>query len=389
MRNFLVSNLLTALVDAGEMAKARELVDDTQELIGPGPTRVQIALGGWEQAERRLRETVQRANPDDDFMTNRGPTELLGEFLLAARRYDEAEECLRRVVEIDTRCGARAWDLRARAKLARLLASTTRADEARAHLDWVAAVMAEGEDWGGTAGLVALARGVVASAGKNWQEAEPAFDEALTIARKYGLPWDEADALHERARMYISRDEKGHRKQALQLLDETAAIYQRLGAKKHLEFVIADKLAAQGIESSDIHTSIDRVAAAVQSEHPDLKPHAAPDGTVTIMFSDIEGSTEKTVRLGDEVWMTVLGEHNTIVRRQIKAHAGFEVKSEGDGFMVAFQSARKALDCAIAIQQSLVERNRGVGAEQQPAEVSKSEPLGARAQPPTTAAPHE
>ncbi len=95
----------------------------------------------------------------------------------------------------------------------------------------------------------------------------------------------------------------------------------------------------------------------MEAERPDLASHAAPDGTVTIMFSDIEGSTEKTDRLGDNAWMDVLREHNAIVREQIKAYGGFEVKSEGDGFMVAFQSARRALDCAIAIQQALEARN--------------------------------
>jgi class 3 adenylate cyclase len=83
------------------------------------------------------------------------------------------------------------------------------------------------------------------------------------------------------------------------------------------------------------------------------------------MFSDIEGSTEMTERLGDQRWMEVLREHNAIVREQIAAHAGFEVKSEGDGFMVAFQSAGKALECAAAIQKALSERNRGAGARHQ------------------------
>ena len=55
--------------------------------------------------------------------------------------------------------------------------------------------------------------------------------------------------------------------------------------------------------------------------------------------------------------MEVLREHNAIVREQLKAHGGFEVKSEGDGFMVAFQSAGKALACAAAIQKALAERN--------------------------------
>jgi class 3 adenylate cyclase len=74
---------------------------------------------------------------------------------------------------------------------------------------------------------------------------------------------------------------------------------------------------------------------------------------VTILFSDIEGSTAKTEELGDQRWMEVLREHNAIIREQLAAHEGFEVKSEGDGFMLAFQSARKALQCSIDIQRKL------------------------------------
>ncbi len=52
--------------------------------------------------------------------------------------------------------------------------------------------------------------------------------------------------------------------------------------------------------------------------------------------------------------MEVLREHNAIIREQIKAHGGFEVKSEGDGFMVAFQSAREgARSAPRAIQKAL------------------------------------
>ncbi len=104
-------------------------------------------------------------------------------------------------------------------------------------------------------------------------------------------------------------------------------------------------------------TSIDAVAASVQAERPDLGPHTAPDGTVTILFSDIEGSTAMTERLGDLRWVEVLRAHNTLVRGQVADHGGFVVKSEGDGFMLAFQSARRALQCAIAVQKDLVQRN--------------------------------
>jgi len=95
----------------------------------------------------------------------------------------------------------------------------------------------------------------------------------------------------------------------------------------------------------------------VQEQKPDLRPHAAPDGTVTILFSDIEGSTQMADRLGDKQFMEVIRDHNGIVRSKLGKYGGFEVKNEGDGFMVAFQSARKAVDCAMAIQMALAERN--------------------------------
>jgi class 3 adenylate cyclase len=84
-----------------------------------------------------------------------------------------------------------------------------------------------------------------------------------------------------------------------------------------------------------------------------------PDGTVTLAFSDIEGSTILTEKLGDQRWMSLLREHNQVVRKQLRTHHGFEVKSEGDGFMLAFQSALHALRCAIAIQRDLAKRNEG------------------------------
>ena len=97
------------------------------------------------------------------------------------------------------------------------------------------------------------------------------------------------------------------------------------------------------------------VPAAAQ--RPDLRSHTAPDGTVTLLFSDIEGSTIMTERLGDEAAQVVLRAHNAIFRQEVEAHQGFEVKSMGDGFMLAFASGHTALLCAIAIQRSFVGYN--------------------------------
>jgi eukaryotic-like serine/threonine-protein kinase len=100
-------------------------------------------------------------------------------------------------------------------------------------------------------------------------------------------------------------------------------------------------------------TSVDEVAARVGSERPSLRPAAAPDGTVTILFSDIEGSTQLNERLGDVQWLELLRAHHAIVREQVHEHGGFEVKAQGDGFMIAFPSARRAVQCARAIQRAI------------------------------------
>jgi len=77
----------------------------------------------------------------------------------------------------------------------------------------------------------------------------------------------------------------------------------------------------------------------------------------TILFTDVEGSTAMTQRLGDARAREVLREHERIVREALKAHGGAEVKTMGDGFMASFGSATKALECAIAIQRAFDERN--------------------------------
>jgi len=82
-----------------------------------------------------------------------------------------------------------------------------------------------------------------------------------------------------------------------------------------------------------------------------------PGAFRTILFTDVEGSTALTERLGDAKAREVLREHERITREALKAHGGSEVKTMGDGFMTSFSSATKALECAITLQKSLTERN--------------------------------
>jgi len=68
-----------------------------------------------------------------------------------------------------------------------------------------------------------------------------------------------------------------------------------------------------------------------------------PEGTVTVLFTDVVGSTDLTTRRGDEGARDVMRGHEELVRQQVQEHEGREVKAMGDGFMVAFGSARRPL----------------------------------------------
>jgi class 3 adenylate cyclase len=102
-----------------------------------------------------------------------------------------------------------------------------------------------------------------------------------------------------------------------------------------------------------IRSSIEELAGWAEVEQPDLRRLAASDGTVTIFFSDIEDSTALNDRLGDRAWVKVLGDHDRIVRHRVGKHDGHIIKSQGDGFMIAFSHPTEAVRSAIEVQRAL------------------------------------
>jgi class 3 adenylate cyclase len=77
----------------------------------------------------------------------------------------------------------------------------------------------------------------------------------------------------------------------------------------------------------------------------------------TVLFTDVEGSTAFTQRLGDAKAQEVVRTHNNIVREALKVHGGSDIKHTGDGIMASFPSATQALECAIAIQRAFAQHN--------------------------------
>ncbi len=78
-----------------------------------------------------------------------------------------------------------------------------------------------------------------------------------------------------------------------------------------------------------------------------------PDGDVSLLFSDIEGSTALNHRLGDEEWVRVIRAHDDVVERTVGRHGGAVVKTQGDGFMAAFRTPADAVGAAVALGPEL------------------------------------
>ncbi|RDH78306.1 adenylate/guanylate cyclase domain-containing protein [Mycolicibacterium moriokaense] len=108
-----------------------------------------------------------------------------------------------------------------------------------------------------------------------------------------------------------------------------------------------------------VRSSIEDLADWAEVERPDLA-RLAPNGNVVIMFSDIEESTALNERIGDRAWVRLISRHDKLIRRLVNSHRGHVVKSQGDGFMVAFAESEQAVRCSMDVQRALRKRPNGI-----------------------------
>lgn len=101
-----------------------------------------------------------------------------------------------------------------------------------------------------------------------------------------------------------------------------------------------------------VRSSIEDLADWAEVERPDLA-RVTPDGRVVILFSDIEESTALNERIGDRAWVKLISAHDKLVSDLAQRRSGHVVKSQGDGFMIAFARAEQAVRCGIDVQRAL------------------------------------
>jgi class 3 adenylate cyclase len=117
---------------------------------------------------------------------------------------------------------------------------------------------------------------------------------------------------------------------------------------KYIELPGADHLAWVGDTDGMLDEVEEFLTGVRRGPDPDRR-------LVTLLFTDIVGSTVKAVTLGDRNWHELLERHNQVVRRELDRFGGHEIDTAGDGFFATFDGPARALRCACAISEAVAE----------------------------------
>ena len=359
---------LTDYQRAKEWIEATERFCESQSVSGfPGICRVHkaevVALtGAWAKAESELRTATTELAAYNAIPPMADGFYAIGEIRLRMGDLDGAEEALRtahglgkdpqpalarirlaegKVKQAETAIASalseNLWDRASRTRLlpaaieifvasgnlASARESAEQLDQLVETFDSLAMQAARHEGWG----RVLLAEGDGSGASRRLRD-------AVATWRKIGAPFEVARA---RALLSMALRATG---------DEEGADLELATARDDFR-----KLGAEGALAE-----VDKAIQSVNERRS--KPIQARKA---FMFTDIVGSTNLAELLGDEGWDQLLKWHDEALRSQFLRHGGEVVNSTGDGFFVAFESPRRGIDCAIAIQQTLAEHRRTTG----------------------------
>lgn len=163
--------------------------------------------------------------------------------------------------------------------------------------------------------------------------------------------------LRLRRALHRARDEVLDLRADLERVETTLPERRRSRAVRRVVGTAVESAARlrEGGVSGLLMSSIEDLTTWALEDRRAISRLAADDGTVSVLFSDIVDSTSLNERLGDEEWIGLLDAHDRLVRRCVTEHRGHIVKSQGDGFMIAFGDPAEAVRAGIQIQDALGE----------------------------------
>jgi tetratricopeptide (TPR) repeat protein len=252
LEGFLRRPLALTYALSGEVGKAEETCQaqrkiDSETLLGcfwedtAGVGFHYLHQGEWDAAREYLEWAIAVQQDRNQVAAVGACSFTLGSLNLELGNYPEAEELLLRSLDICRKGGNVLFELWVLPVLCELHLKMGQAEKAAEYVDRGLELLKPDQNWYGLPAGMYLAKGMLATTRKEWDEAEKSFDTAIAINRQYELPWDEAKALYEWGLMHLSRGREGDRQQAGEKIDEALTIFQKVGAKKEVEKVLGKK----------------------------------------------------------------------------------------------------------------------------------------------------
>jgi class 3 adenylate cyclase len=129
-------------------------------------------------------------------------------------------------------------------------------------------------------------------------------------------------------------------------VDHSRYLAEHIPGAKYVELPGGDHWPWMG----DSDAVIDEIEEFVTGTRPVREPDRV---LATVLFTDIVGSTQRAVELGDRRWRELLEMHHLAVRRELERFRGKEVDTAGDGFLATFDGPARAIRCGVALRDSL------------------------------------
>jgi tetratricopeptide (TPR) repeat protein len=232
---------------SGETDKGHETVEaqrkiEEQTLIGcyfEGATGVglhYLRRGDWDTARSYLENLIplQRERLNEGAVA--GCQYTLALLDIEEGNYPKAEERLLESLKICRDGGNVLFELWVLPVLTELRLKMGQIDKAAEYVQRGFDLLSPDQNWYGLPAPLHLAKGMLATANQNWDEAGTAFEQAVAINHQYELPWDEAKSLYEWG---VMLGEKGESRVALDKLDDALSLFRKVEAKKDVEKVMA------------------------------------------------------------------------------------------------------------------------------------------------------
>jgi tetratricopeptide (TPR) repeat protein len=198
---------------------------------------VPFFLGDWEKCERELLNWQDWPSAVVTTFT----ASVSGWLCLEKGDLAGAKAHLNRAVALCEARGEKTLAVAPLALLSQVAANAGELHDAASHLRRAQEITSRSEEWCGLMGEVLLADGILAAAQKRWEDASIAFHEAVEIYRAYHVPYYEARALFEWAKMCVVRNTLSDRKRASELVDQSLSLFEKIQSKKMVQKVQAQK----------------------------------------------------------------------------------------------------------------------------------------------------